>query len=113
MEFDTVRKSLLLQIEMYKQMLREQEDEKTRHIKSLQSAFNTEIQRLLNEQDDDAKVVQAQKEELEGRVKTFKEKVDELEKKLGHAAMQTEKMEEHLENTRATLKNVEDRLANQ
>lgn len=50
-EIDAVRKSLLLQIEMYKQMLREQDEEKTRHIKSLQSAYNAEIQRLLGEQD--------------------------------------------------------------
>jgi predicted RNase H-like nuclease (RuvC/YqgF family) len=48
-ENETLRKSYQLQIDMYKQMLKEQEDEKAKHIRTLQASYNLEIQRLLNE----------------------------------------------------------------
>lgn len=62
LEIETVRKSLQLQIEMYKQMLKDQEDEKAKHIKQLQTSYNIEIQKLLNQHEEDSKVAQAEKE---------------------------------------------------
>jgi hypothetical protein len=43
-------------------MIKEQEDEKAKHIRTLQTSYNLEIQRLLNEHEEDSKVAQAEKE---------------------------------------------------
>lgn len=82
-ENETVKGSLELQIEMYKKMLREQEDEARRLIKSLQSEYKEEIERILVEHEKDSMVAQAEKEELERRIEELLAKIDDLE---GHVA---------------------------
>lgn len=77
-----MRKSLLLQIEMYKQMLREQEEEKARHVKLLQAAYNSEIQRLLDEQEAEAKQIQSAQEESQTQQKQLALRCENFEKQL-------------------------------
>lgn len=60
-ELTTLDKSLQLQIQMYKQMSIECENDKLRHINHLQQQFSQEMQTLIIEREEEAKVVQAEK----------------------------------------------------
>lgn len=77
------------QIEMYKRMLREQEEETKRLIKNLQSEFSLEIRTILERHEDDSRVAQGEKEELERRIEELVEKIYELEGSLrvGNASL--------------------------
>ena len=46
---DTTTRSLELQIDMYKSMLSEQQQDKLRHIQELQSSFAIEMEKILTE----------------------------------------------------------------
>lgn len=63
-----MKRSLNLQIDMYKKMLKDKDEEHGRLIKSQQVLYNEEIHRLLEEHEQDSKVAQAEKEELEARI---------------------------------------------
>lgn len=69
---------MTLQIDMYKKMLKEKDEEHAKLIKSQQTTYNLEIHRLLEEHEQDSKVAQAEKEELEARIAELLRKIEEL-----------------------------------
>lgn len=103
-EIETINRSLLLQIDMYKKMLEDKEEEKLRHIKLLQEQYNSEISIIIAEREEEARVVQAQKEQLENRVQELQSKIEELS---GHVNWHKDEIDELTNNLSKTTLELE------
>lgn len=110
LEVDTVRKSLTMQIDMYKKMLKDKEEEHARLIKSQQGSYNAEIRRLLEEQDRQTKVFQSEKDSLETRICQLLSRITELESHSESTASANASLSTGLATAGQTLKNTQEKL---
>lgn len=90
---------------MYKKMLQDKEEEKLKHIKLLQEHFNSEITIVITEREEEAKVVQAEKEEYEARIAELQSKVKELSGHVGDHREEIDGLSNNLEKTTLALEN--------
>ena len=65
-------------------MLHEMEVKHEARIKEIQKKFSTEIHRLIQEKEDEAKYAQSEKELLEKRIFELEQIIDDLRDKLAH-----------------------------
>ena len=109
-ENDTLRRSFDQQVEMYKTTIREQEEETKRLIKNLQNEYSLEIQKILERHEDDSKVAQAEKEELERKIEELLGHVDDHQGKIHHHGNTITDMRTEIELLSQKLGNTEEKL---